>query len=75
VLDGIDLDGRRGEIVGVVGPNGAGKTTLMRCLSDGGERTAGTVTIGGTRSGGRRRTASPVSEWAARSSTPTSSTR
>jgi branched-chain amino acid transport system permease protein len=48
VLDGIDLDGRRGEIVGVVGPNGAGKTTLMRCLSDGGERTAGTVTIGGT---------------------------
>jgi branched-chain amino acid transport system permease protein len=48
VLEGIDLIGRRGEIVGVVGPNGAGKTTLMRCLSDGSERTAGTVTIGGT---------------------------
>jgi branched-chain amino acid transport system permease protein len=46
VLEGIDLVGRRGEIVGVVGPNGAGKTTLMRCLSDGGERTAGTVTVG-----------------------------
>jgi branched-chain amino acid transport system permease protein len=48
VLEGIDLVGRRGEIVGVVGPNGAGKTTLMRCLSDGGERTEGTVTLGGT---------------------------
>ena len=47
VLEGIDLVGRRGEIVGVVGPNGAGKTTLMRCLSDGGERTEGTVTVGG----------------------------
>jgi branched-chain amino acid transport system permease protein len=32
-----------GELVGLIGPNGAGKTTLMRCMSDGAERSAGTV--------------------------------
>src|SRR6266404_3931403 len=32
-LDGVDLDVRDGEIVGLIGPNGAGKTTLMECIS------------------------------------------
>ena len=32
-LDGVDLDVREGEIVGLIGPNGAGKTTLMECIS------------------------------------------
>lgn len=32
VLDSIDLDLPRGEVVAVLGPNGAGKTTLLRCL-------------------------------------------
>lgn len=31
-LDGIDLELRRSEIIGLVGPNGAGKTTLLRLL-------------------------------------------
>lgn len=48
VLSGVDLIARGGEIVGLIGPNGAGKTTLMRCISDGRERTAGRVEIGGT---------------------------
>jgi branched-chain amino acid transport system permease protein len=45
VLDGIDFGTRRGELLSLVGPNGAGKTTLMRCISDGGERSAGRILI------------------------------
>ncbi|MGI8680406.1 MAG: ABC transporter ATP-binding protein [Jatrophihabitans sp.] len=33
VLDGVDLDVRRGEFLCIVGPSGAGKTTLLRCMS------------------------------------------
>jgi branched-chain amino acid transport system permease protein len=47
VLQGISFSARPGELVSLVGPNGAGKTTLMRCLSDGAERSAGTVAING----------------------------
>ena len=32
VLQGIDLDVRRGEIVAVIGRNGVGKSTLMKTL-------------------------------------------
>ena len=32
-VDGVDLDVRRGTIVGLIGPNGAGKTTLLDALS------------------------------------------
>jgi branched-chain amino acid transport system permease protein len=45
VLEGIDLRAAHGELLSVVGPNGAGKTTLMRCMSDGKERSSGTVII------------------------------
>jgi branched-chain amino acid transport system permease protein len=45
VLDGIEFDARRGELLSLVGPNGAGKTTLMRCISDGAERSGGSVLV------------------------------
>lgn len=47
VLQGIDLKAHAGELVGLIGPNGAGKTTLMRCMSDGAERSAGSVALCG----------------------------
>lgn len=47
VLQGIDLQARAGELVGLIGPNGAGKTTLMRCMSDGAQRSSGTVRLCG----------------------------
>ena len=47
VLEGIDFSARPGELVSIIGPNGAGKTTLIRCISDGLERSAGSVTISG----------------------------
>ncbi len=38
-LDGIDLDIRPGEVLGIAGPNGAGKSTLIRIIA--GEERAG----------------------------------
>jgi branched-chain amino acid transport system permease protein len=49
VLEGVSLEARRGEVVGIVGPNGAGKTTLLRCIADGREQSSGEVRVGGRR--------------------------
>ncbi len=52
VLEGVDLEARRGEVVGIVGPNGAGKTTLLRCIADGREQSSGEILVNGRRTGG-----------------------
>lgn len=46
-VDGVDLELRPGEIVGLIGPNGAGKTTLVNVLSGFQRPTAGGVTVSG----------------------------
>jgi branched-chain amino acid transport system permease protein len=47
VLEGVAFKALGSELLGIIGPNGAGKTTLMRCVSDGYERTGGTVAVFG----------------------------
>jgi energy-coupling factor transport system ATP-binding protein len=47
VLDGVDLDVRRGEIVALEGPNGSGKTTLARIAAGLLEPQSGTVEVRG----------------------------
>jgi ABC-2 type transport system ATP-binding protein len=45
VLDGVDLDIRRGEVVVLLGPNGAGKTTTIEILEGFRMRSAGDVRV------------------------------
>ena len=33
ILDGIDLDVAKGDVIAILGPSGAGKTTMLRCIS------------------------------------------
>jgi lipopolysaccharide export system ATP-binding protein len=47
VVDGVDFEVERGEIVGLLGPNGAGKTTSFRMTCGMIEPDAGTVKLGG----------------------------
>lgn len=48
VLDGADIELRRGEVVGLTGENGSGKSTLMKILVGALRADAGTVTTSGT---------------------------
>jgi ABC-type polar amino acid transport system ATPase subunit len=47
VLDRVDIDVLRGEIVMVVGPSGAGKSTMLRCINRIEDPTEGEVLIDG----------------------------
>ena len=48
LLDGVDLEVRPGELLGLIGPNGAGKTTLVRTLAGLRPATSGRVLYDGT---------------------------
>jgi branched-chain amino acid transport system ATP-binding protein len=45
-VDDVDLELRRGEILGLIGPNGAGKTTLVNALTGFQRAQAGNVCLG-----------------------------
>lgn len=47
-VDGIDLEVRPGEVLGVIGPNGAGKSTLMKVIARVLPPTEGRVIVRGT---------------------------
>ena len=47
VLDGIDIDIYRGDVVVVVGPSGSGKSTFLRCLNRLEESTGGSIYFNG----------------------------
>ena len=47
VLDHIDLDVKRGSIMGLMGENGAGKSTMMKCLFGTYQKDEGTIILDG----------------------------
>ena len=47
VLDGIDIDIHRGDVMVVVGPSGSGKSTFLRCLNRLEESTGGSIYFNG----------------------------
>ena len=53
VLQGVDLDVLRGEVVTIIGPSGGGKTTLLRCINLLELYDEGSVRIDGTEVGYR----------------------
>jgi ABC-type branched-subunit amino acid transport system ATPase component len=46
-LNELDIDIRRGEVLGLIGPNGSGKTTLLNVISGVYAATSGTITLDG----------------------------
>ncbi|MFI0842860.1 sugar ABC transporter ATP-binding protein [Mesorhizobium sp. IMUNJ 23232] len=55
-LNGVDLDIRPGEILGIAGPNGAGKSTLVRIVGGEERPSSGTLTFDG-------KPWSPTDDW------------
>lgn len=53
VLEGVDLDVPRGEVVVIIGPSGSGKTTLLRCINALETYDDGSITIDGVEVGFR----------------------
>jgi polar amino acid transport system ATP-binding protein len=47
VLDGVDLDVRKGEVICVLGPSGSGKSTLLRCINLLSPPDSGTISLEG----------------------------
>ncbi len=48
VINGVDLDVNKGEVVCVIGPSGSGKSTLLRCINLLAPPEAGSISLEGT---------------------------
>lgn len=46
VLQGVDLEAKKGEVVALIGPSGTGKSTLLRCINFIEHPECGTIRIG-----------------------------
>ena len=62
VLDGVDLDVGKGEVVVIIGASGSGKTTLLRCINVLETYDAGSIKVDGTEVGFRDGTSRRRSE-------------
>ncbi|WP_304437971.1 amino acid ABC transporter ATP-binding protein [Pseudorhodoferax sp. Leaf267] len=49
VLQGIDVEVRRGQAVSIIGPSGSGKSTILRCITGLLRPQTGSITVGSTR--------------------------
>jgi ABC-type polar amino acid transport system ATPase subunit len=47
VLEGVDVDVHKGEVVAVIGPSGSGKSTLLRCFNGLEMATGGSIEVAG----------------------------
>ena len=47
VLDSINLEIARGEVVGLMGPSGSGKSTMIRCINRLEEHQQGSIVVDG----------------------------
>lgn len=54
-LQGVSLEVRKGEFIGIIGPNGAGKTTLLTVINGSGKLVHGQAWVLGSRLNGRNR--------------------
>ncbi|MBU2869327.1 ABC transporter ATP-binding protein [Colwellia sp. E2M01] len=53
ILQNINFNVRKGEVIGIIGPNGAGKTSLLRCLTNQGKLLTHVSTSGSIQLKGR----------------------
>jgi branched-chain amino acid transport system ATP-binding protein len=54
IVDGVDLDVRRGDLLAIMGPNGSGKSTLLKALFGLATEQGGTIHLDGRPLHGRR---------------------
>ena len=48
VLDGVSMDIKKGEVIGIIGPSGTGKSTFLRCINCLEKADEGTISFDGT---------------------------